>query len=1300
MTQPYEPISFYDAPALTLSQGITGSLSASSLMDTWFNQGHALTPLQRQDFRTYFEEALGDTKVGNAFVGVATNPFVWAAFLLGPRTGGAALKQVGKGIRAADARLFGNWMARSNLLPVFRTGNQAVDGTAGGAAAHATAQNIENLKTNWWAVEHEKSQDKLLSRLFEIPENQLTPRHVQMWRGERAIQDPVLREKVEKARMLLSMAGHAMDRSRTIKNATFIPAEIRLRPKAGGDAVIITDPNERVKIWRHVEDRIAEGAIPSGEFTYTKNKETHVIESDGFRVLEMTDMTAPALLKENVDLRAEMLKLDESLLEHYETTQRLARRRLGLALFKGTDVRDSTPQQIDALMEHARSLVRQNKSIDHLIDPVKVENAVRGTSGRNFQTRNAGMDDVLDGLLSRRTRAEILRTMQGYSMTKSKPTLDRIQEELVQYMTRNLALDNYVPRNTGDFVVPVTKAGTSEILRLRTATQREIANSGVTALSTSGRLRPIEEAATLHPDDLDAMEKLFPHLVDAREVQRLRRVAEKKINKSISSSGRPVGLLRMDYTRAMDTFERQTTRDIALFATRLDGGTIASQSMIFNDPEHPQAKLWKEQSATDTLERSFYDSKFDAPRYERSMLRVMDDSGKWTYADVFEQTGVMLDRYDQQFAREHGRPFRSGNGEMWREVFFPAVMGTKPEMFTLGEFLSRTTQRLLDSFVDSGLAKTLLQGSEIGKNMLRELEHFRTLDPKQIGRRIDANMAGWLYSAHLGVNVGSVILNMTQPFLHAALYGGFPEVLKAYGGAIDDLGNYARVRWSRPEWKRLDIDPLTRREIAKAAGIEFFEETGILGRTLEDLDRIMWDHAQRRGGSFRYFTQDFPLKAFEKGEWMNRFLTTRIVRQRYEKLGLTGLRADGTRWYKAAADMTAEQVQQDMSNQMARAVQEFQFGASEMNTPAYFMNNQFLSNPLIRQFMTFVHRTPLTVIEMAGKMQGRSHLADRPFAQMGEIGKDVARMMGISAVVYEVGKAAGLDLGRGGAAQAFADVVQGDRFMETSGDASIPIQPPPVLGISIDAVRGVLGGDSELLGSAIARTIPGGVALSRALGSAPSVQDAPDLFGLPANLQRNYVDWKNPLMDGRVAYFKADGSLVDYRNPFELILKGLGVPLESHKHAMDFDRWLVKSRDKAVQMRSQWMDAVMGNNWRKAQEVAAQFQKEFGFPLTVTKSQITSRMDSRTTARPERMLDRIDPTLRQQYMEASRSQMDRLNIAWQQFQQGTSVGQRGPRENRPGQLDEKTLEVIRQAARDENTTRFIEEGGVTPYRSY
>jgi hypothetical protein len=600
--------------------------------------------------------------------------------------------------------------------------------------------------------------------------------------------------------------------------------------------------------------------------------------------------------------------------------------------------------------------------------------------------------------------------------------------------------------------------------------------------------------------------------------------------------------------------------------------------------------------------------------------------------------------------------------EQLREVVLPRILGKPNLRHETSLAMILHAKRGIRSFLDSGVGRAMRNSdSELVRRFADRMEMWADPTiPLGTGRTPSSKIARYLYVTHLGVNLGSVFLNLTQPWLLAASWVGSGPIARGYVKAFKEMLGYLDDRIRTHGFKPLGFDDRNRliAKHFKWSNIEGEDLLGIQRDAFATLDNISFARtALGRAGQHENVLLDYPMKLFEKAEWINRSVVAHAVEDLHRGAGRNLARGSDD-YFRMLTDTQ-------------RLVSETQFGGTLLNTPIMFMNNSFFDNPLMRQFLQFPLRSVTGVTVQAARLGGRS-------GYFRSTVHDFMRGMGISALIYEAGKnLVGADLSRGLFASATTDLLGGERFLE-DGNEFIPV--PPIVDIPVDMIRGIITDDWDLMSQAIPRTIPGGVALSRALNMQAKLPEW--MGGLADRLQRTHVGWDMRQPDGTVPLFSGDGRLIDFRNPPELLLRALGVDMGRFGQPGELDNFLVRQRDEIVNTRRDVIQALLSNEVSRAQSLTRRFERRFGIPLTITKDQLRAAIALRTTPRPERLLDRIPPDVRPFYQEAlARTPIsaERSALTPEELRQGETARQRAQlRQFEVPRLDPETVAALKQ----------------------
>jgi len=754
--------------------------------------------------------------------------------------------------------------------------------------------------------------------------------------------------------------------------------------------------------------------------------------------------------------------------------------------------------------------------------------------------------------------------------------LGKIPEDEIVKQLRNV----YEPVTRGESYIPLNTIEGFDLPRVRASTDyiHTMHNYGHN-VPLAKSLTPATQAEHIwHPEDLDGIIDRFG---GTRELRILRQSNLDTLAKR-NQDGLETAVLRTDAWRAWDDYHRDMTETWAVHVQPLDDATRNAWVAETKDlPEDVAGKLGRPSEMT---------SLGDGP----PNLPTPADAMGWSFR-------AQLDPHSQK---------------SYATTFLPLLLHRKHDVrhaLLTGQFYE--AKRAFSSVAKTPPIQSLKKW-EWGRRLVNEME--RLGDPKakmRGGVGIAGPVANLLYVSHLGLNLGSMALNATQPFLLAGTALGARNVVLGYQRAFGELANYAKARYAK-YGVRL-ISPAQRNELIEQ-NFKFADETGIMATTQELLDSAENRARFKRGGKLEQLLIDLPMKGFEKTEWLNRTVAAHATEIAFERSGRSFTRTQ-------------------ISNNVRSLVDESQFGLTEGNTPAIFRNNPLGDNPLMRQFFGFQLRSLTSLVHTFPRLAGgtRAVPAISPLRLFGVdeisgtipvLANDILRGMGLSAIIYEAGKGMlGADLSRGLFFESSTELLGVGAFTDPNEDL-IPI--PPVIDIPVDFIRGVSTNDVQLMRNTFSRLLPGGVGISRLLGSAPQTE-----IPILEQMQRRHIGWDEAREDGSVPVYDWDGSLIKYARPQEIILAGLGADLGRFRQSSELDGFLVQNRDEIVRYRQGYLRALAGNDHARAQQLARTFERRFGVPLTVTRDQIRSFQKTREVPRSERILDRIDPALRDQYAE-------------------------------------------------------------------
>jgi len=556
--------------------------------------------------------------------------------------------------------------------------------------------------------------------------------------------------------------------------------------------------------------------------------------------------------------------------------------------------------------------------------------------------------------------------------------------------------------------------------------------------------------------------------------------------------------------------------------------------------------------------------------------------------------------------------------EYFEKGILPSMFGgTKPtQMFGLQ--MSQQARNLALSTANSAPMKWVENnGGYLGKAMVKQMRDYGNMSAYELDAAHAAGgLTGYLYATHLGFNVASAAWNMLQPFQWAATWMGSPEIIKAYGTALKQMGGYLAERAKHP----LRIDPQTQMELwqkhIRLAGKESYgrDLIGITPGVMSTFESAVYSKPpEGRPGLLKFLAIDAPLKLFQTAEALNRIVVAEAGYSWYNKM-------------QKSAGMNLP------TSRVLDHIQELQSMVNFSYSPAtqmrMFQKGEALGNPFLRMFLQYPSRTIGNFMlsqQVGGGVRefGLQKIGGPVFGEIPALAGDAMRILGLSAVGYEVGKnLLGLDLSPGLSGAAISQLP--NQFF-TKG---IPV--PPVIDIPVQLVGGLLQGDQEQIRQAAFRLVPGGVTLQKALGALPAVPGGGP-FGL---LQSQYADWNNKTPDGQVPVYRDDGTLQSFDSPLNLVMRGIGADFKKFQSPMEATKFLLANRAEMVDMRRKYKDAVLGNNMSGAGVIEAEYKKRYGVPMTVKPSEWDRAVQLRSAPLAERMLDTMPADMREQYQQS------------------------------------------------------------------
>jgi hypothetical protein len=555
--------------------------------------------------------------------------------------------------------------------------------------------------------------------------------------------------------------------------------------------------------------------------------------------------------------------------------------------------------------------------------------------------------------------------------------------------------------------------------------------------------------------------------------------------------------------------------------------------------------------------------------------------GGFTNADLLNQAYSLLP--------EGG----NSNREFLRDVIVPRLQGKVTNRDFISGAIATTHKNAIRTILKSPL-KGLI--GEASPDMLKQLEYVAS--EEMIGHRnYSYSIASYLYGSLLGLNVGAVAVNLTQPLLTTGRFVSTGALAKGYVRGIRDTIKYGAAKADDIAAGRTSaLDELNLR---KRVFGDIAEEAGILA----DVEQEILEGGLSPGAGINIRQgvgqklNSVLLAPFQAGEVFNRVVTAHAGKAAAEAAGLS---------VNASKDT------------VRRLVSESQFVSDLVSSPSGFLSpNSVLSNNLVRQFLTFPIRM------MTSPFETGATIGANPNTALGLL-RDFTRGAALTAVSLETIRGltntdAGDQLGFFENTFALPNAV----FDDFDG----PIPVPPAFSVVAGVGNLVRGEDQEFFQRTLPLLVPAGLQASKIANLGFDFEQVPVVRSI--NPQKQFVDWDSPRPDGTVPYFKADGRLIGYETPATLAMRAFGLTFD--KGDGDLDGYLVRQTQNIREGRAEYMRRLQANDVAGAQQVADSFEKKYGIPLTVSRSQMASFARTRVERRSERILRQLPPEMRERY---------------------------------------------------------------------
>lgn len=1200
--------SIYDVPTLSVSRLLEGQLSFDTWRRTFFDRD-SLSPQERTAYTDRIKKALGGSPVTDALVNVLTNPFVWFTFVTTP-AGATALRNGGR-LFSHSGQDFVKWASQNEgVLATFRLlgADQLFMGTPIAKVVDFIAKRKRDLALDQGQElgPHIRKALEFIGRKHGVRLESLDPD-----KAPRAA-----RADLQSLRRLLSAFMEFGDGG-TFQKVDGKPVQIVKTILQTSDGV----PLERNMALDDVE--LLESALKKWRNEASGGKFSEFLRELGNRERKYRNLGA---------------------LKSYEQVAQ-----------NGTI---SGWNQIDEVMDLDFDKLQSVRSLDRLGATVQVREFTR--EGSESLARRGAIQKALESLgswdlakASIRFRNKRLVQLYGDERHWAREGTFKIDPDKVmrflsseslrakdqRFMLESLTQkagygdEAFFLREEGftDFVSLLRKGGSFEkqsaayqdrLVKLFEARYGRLVNDSLDGsrgggsnavrtdvLDVDNRIVDDLRLQNVKPEDLRRTSTVWN--VDDLEGLRndLSDLAGERVssnwNREITRSRNAIASLDRNNRFYLRTRRLDWGRGLNSFAQRTENQVVRQSSVLPPDIT---------QEIKDYAYRTATPGTGPKPRRGGSALDLEEDAlssmpgldepmafgtranppGGYNLEDVLDMVGQGL--------RESGRTHAS---EQLQHVILPRAFGESNLKHTLTMQAVLRARQMAGYVADSALGQAIRDSGSFGRNFVEGLKDYssRPVVNKDASTNLQ-RFAGYLYSTHMGLNIPTVILNSLQPFMQAGSWGGYKNVLASYQDAFKSLGSYARWRSANPG---LRLDRLEKRDAIR----RLLDPEDTMGLTDDMIDTIDEPFESiGREGLFKTLVQDVPLKLFEKAEWMNRLVTFYTYRRLAEQR--LGKSFSSFRDYEKSA----------FNSDVKRFISQTQFTVTPTSSPVLMLGStregphgNILANPLARMFLQFPTRTLTSLLSTSrGIAGGRREVLGREF-DLGGFSSiyDLFRMVGAGAVIYEVGKSAGMDLSRAVAPAPFTELVGGDRFTRSEG-SPIPYNPP-VLSIPTDLVRGLMGGDMDLVNNAVYRMLPGGIAINRMTGLLPDIGSN----RMADVLQKRYADWGAIQPDGRVPIRDSYGRMVDMPNATELVLRGIGFDFTKANGPQDAMAYMMRNKERYQEAKWRVLRALRANNQAEAKAIQMDFRQRTGIPIVVKPNDLDRFIKNADMTLPERV---------------------------------------------------------------------------------
>lgn len=1267
----FQPVTVYDLPHLAFSQAIEGEATRAGLLSTVSETtglGSAtITPTERDGVIDKYKKQIGATSgLTGAMVDIATNPWVWLAFLTTP----AAASAIKAGGRAAVGGVFTtapkyHAFVRENAPFLagwrFFTGNQAFRNTAALDAAKevATVRQAELLRyRETVGVVEQQVIGRLRERGINVrsldPDKAPRKHRDYIKRLDAAIHGRLqgMDEKVER---IVSVVED--------KPGTYEMSGVQMQASSIDEAF---DRFESLKTPGFVYDTSKLNTIEKAETVLTDKVEMVEAIMDADTVSRVIDEAGAGSL-----VNAYRSYYDDTAVKMFLKEDQLA---------------GKTSAELREIMS-SREAVKEFIDEDKVVNLWRSQEVRAGDEAQDLFSLQPNKSDN-PGIRLVQETMDLVRKNVTATNLNTMPNLDaRTSGIIKRVFSNNIGSGFYHPR----LYDSVDRMGNSLVQTARRNTGKKINDRAIAASQT---MPETSESAfrTYSTEDLDVIESLGGTNADViKQHERLRA----RLNNTVERIREVGDTATVSRLGAFNSGKFYSNNAASTYALYLHGSEVVARDAA-GKAVRQYTNAWDGVTQTQKNSGRFYDATEaskeagnrklygTATTKARNRDVLTEIEGPYGGTRGFYNMADVLNQVDGSIANPHLQG-------ILRDTVVPQMLGKATVRGSTENLLVHTTAMAAKETADF-LKKIKVDETAFGAGVVKSLDDFATKPQSFIGAGERGGIAKYLYMTHLGFNPAAVVLNLTQPWLLGASWMGVGPTIKAYGQAFKEMGGYIA---DRVAMGKLNIDDATKIALIKKH-FQHSESLGIGPDVIQTLDNVAFpvgSLSQRKTLGERF--TDTSMKLFEKGEWMNRLVTAHATDNLYKSAGK----------YATTGPMQAQRLRD-----VRQMIQETQFGADFLNTPMVFMGYGRLGSifgaPEMRQFLSFPLRS-VTGLAITSKQinEGRRAVLGFETGFAGARVTDFVRGMGVSASLYYAGRNMfEADMSKGLFYNSTTDIIGGDSFnSQESPTDFIPV--PPFIDLGYDFAYGLIQADNELIANSIWRLTPGGIALSRAVSSLGPGFGLPrdtEMGRLAQTFQRKYADYSMKTPTGEVPVFKGDGTFVEFRNPMQMIMQGLGLDLNKSKVRSEETGYYIKQRDLILNYRKQILSRMIANDVAGAMRKKAEYEKRFGIPFTVTKAQIKGFMTNRLIPRDERILDRIPPKARHLYAGYVAADQTNKDVDPAAFVSAGTSTARSELMGRPQtfDLDPNSVKALKELMEKEESTGHQKSLSFTEYVPY